>query len=111
MKNTDFADLEFKEGRPVLEYHFTETGASTKGVFEGYASVFNREDDNRDVIATGAFKQSLGEYERNGDMPKMLLNHGGMGGFLSSPSPEDLMPVGKWMAMSEDSRGLPSKGR
>src|SRR6266404_8269808 len=111
MKNTDFADLEFKEGRPVLEYHFTETGASTKGVFEGYASVFNREDDGGDLILPGAFKQTLSEYDHANDMPKMLLNHGGMGGFLSSPAPEDLMPIGKWTSMSEDSHGLQAKGR
>jgi len=111
MKNTDFADLEFKEGRPVLEYHFTETGPSTKGVFEGYASVFNREDDGGDLIIPGAFKQTLSEYDKAGDMPKMLLNHGGMGGFLSSPAPEDLLPIGKWSSMSEDSHGLQAKGR
>jgi len=59
----------------------------------------------------GAFKQTLAEYDQAGTMPKMLLNHGGMGGFLSSPAPEDLLPIGKWNSMSEDSRGLQTKGR
>src|SRR2546427_13032820 len=34
-----------------------------------------------------------------------------LGGFLSSPAPEDLMPIGKWTSMSEDSHGLQAKGR
>jgi hypothetical protein len=44
-------------------------------------------------------------------MPKMLLNQGGMGGWMSSPSPEDMLPIGKWKDMAPDSHGLQSKGR
>src|ERR1700740_268837 len=96
---------------PVFEYKFTEDGSNTKGSFEGYGSVFNVEDDYGDMVAPGAFKGTLAEHDRNGTMPKMLLNHGGMGGWLSSPSPDDMMPIGKWTQMSEDSRGLQCKGR
>jgi len=103
------AECEFRAAR--FEYRFTESGPTTKGQFEGYGSVFNNEDDFGDVIVKGAFRQTLIEHDRAGTMPKMLLNHGGMGGFFSSPSPEDLLPIGKWTTMSEDSHGLASKGK
>ena len=97
---------------PVFEYKFNEDGPTTKGSFEGYGSVFNNEDDYGDMVAPGAFKQTLAEYDRAGKMPQMLLNHGGMGmGFFSSPSPDDMMPIGKWTQMSEDGHGLNCKGR
>jgi uncharacterized protein len=103
-------ELEFKGAR--FEYRFTETDApTTKWCFEGYASVFNKEDDFGDVMLPGAFKQTLLDHEAAGTMPKMLLNHGGMGSFFASPAPEDLLPIGKWTSMHEDSKGLPSKGR
>ena len=45
-------------------------------------------------------------------MPKMLLNHGSMGGGLFGGSdPLADLPIGKWQALSEDSHGLASKGR
>ena len=103
-------ECEFKGAR--FEYRFTETdAAATKGSFEGYGSVFNNEDDYGDMMAPGAFTGTLADHEAAGTMPKMLLNHGGMGSFFSSPSPEDLLPIGKWTSMSEDSKGLQCKGR
>ncbi len=102
-------EFEFKAAR--FEYKFTETGPETKGAFEGYGSVFNQEDDGGDLIVPGAFKQTLLDHDKNGTMPKMLLNHGGLGGFFASPAPEDLLPIGKWNHMSEDSHGLVTKGR
>jgi HK97 family phage prohead protease len=94
-----------------FEYKFTETGTETKGSFEGYGSVFNEEDDGGDLMLPGAFKQTLLDHESAGTMPKMLLNHGGIMGWMSSPGPDDLLPVGKWSAMFEDAHGLQCKGR
>jgi HK97 family phage prohead protease len=102
-------DCEFRTSR--FEYKFAETDANSKGTFEGYASVFNNEDDYGDMMLPGAFKQTLADHDKAGTMPKMLLNHGGMGSFFASPSPEDLLPIGKWSSMTEDSKGLLSKGR
>lgn len=107
-KNVD-APCEYKGAR--FEYRFTESDSSAKGTFEGYASVFNNEDDYGDMMLPGAFKQTLAEHDRAGTMPKMLLNHGGMGSFFASPAPEDLLPIGKWTSMSEDTHGLASRGR
>ena len=45
----------------------------TDGSFEGYASVFHREDMSRDVVMPGAFAQSL--RERGAAGIKMLFQH------------------------------------
>ena len=102
-------ECEYKGAR--FEYKFTEEDAATQGCFEGYGSVFNNEDDGGDMVAPGAFKQTLLDHQADGTMPKMLLNHGGMGSFFSQPRPEDLLPIGKWNSMSEDAHGLECKGR
>jgi Escherichia/Staphylococcus phage prohead protease len=51
-------------------------------------------------------------HQANGTMPKMLLNHGSMGGGLfGGADPMADLPVGAWNTMSEDSHGLQCKGR
>jgi len=62
-----------------------------KGMFSGYASVFNQIDSYGDTILPGAYKDTL---EVNG-MPKMFLQH---------ESWE--LPIGKWMKAEEDNHGL-----
>ena len=49
------------------------TDADASGVFEGYASLFDREDLGRDVIVPGAFRQSLSERGAQG--VRMLYQH------------------------------------
>lgn len=67
------------------------------GMFEGYASVFNREDLGRDVILPGAFQDTL--KRRNTSDVKMLFQH----------DPSEL--IGVWEDIREDSHGLLAKGR
>ena len=83
-----------------------ETGASlaldTKavsdsGVFEGYASLHGTVDLGRDVVMAGAFTKSLAE--RPAATVKMLRQH------------DRGHPVGTWIAMKEDGRGLFVKGQ
>ncbi len=94
-----------------FEYKFIEEGAPA-GTFEGYGSVFGNEDDNGDVILPGAFASVLARHQAKGTMPKMLLNHGSMGGgFFGTSDPMADLPIGKWTSISEDSHGLPVKGR
>ena len=88
-----------------------KASVETPGLFEGYGAVFSNIDLGGDMIAPGAFKGSLETWQTKGKLPKMLLQHGGMGGFLSAPAPDDLVPIGKWLAMSEDSTGLSVKGQ
>ncbi len=67
------------------------------GVFEGYASVFNRQDLGRDVVMPGAFRDSL--KERGAAGVRMLFQH------------EPNTPLGVWEKIYEDARGLFVRGR
>ena len=70
------------------------------GVFEGYASTFGGPPDMQDdIIARGAFAKSLDEHKARGTRPAMLWMH----------DPE--RPIGTWLAITEDSRGLAVTGR
>lgn len=76
----------------------TELGAvDRKGVFEGYASLFNRQDLGRDVVLPGAFRASLARRGAGG--VRMLFQH--------DPSE----PIGVWERIYEDARGLFVRGR
>lgn len=81
---------------------------ATDGSFAGYGAVFGNTDAYGDVIAKGAFKETLRDARKNGGhMPPMLLNHGG--GFFGSP--EDDLPIGLWTEMREDDTGLYVEGQ
>ncbi|WP_045836043.1 HK97 family phage prohead protease [Hyphomicrobium sp. 99] len=74
-----------------------EAKALDDGVFEGYASLFNREDLGHDVIAPGAFRDSL--LNRGAARIKMLFQH------------DPAEPIGVWDEIREDARGLFVRGR
>lgn len=96
----------------VFEYKFTDNDGDEAGTFEGYGSVFGNKDSYGDVMAPGAFQKTLARHKSAGTMPKMLLNHGSMGGSLFGGSdPMADLPIGKWTSMSEDANGLQVKGR
>lgn len=70
------------------------------GEFEGYGSTFGGEPDSYgDVIAPGAYADSLTAHRAAGTMPKMFWQH----------NPAE--PIGKWVEASEDTRGLLLKGK
>jgi Escherichia/Staphylococcus phage prohead protease len=96
----------------AFEYKFVEGDGNVTGTFEGYGSVFNNEDDGGDVMLPGAFQKTLDAHDAGGTMPKMLLNHGSMGGSpFGGNDPMADLPIGKWTKMSEDNHGLAVKGR
>ncbi len=70
---------------------------SADGTFEGYASLFNREDMGRDVILPGAFTESLKKRSANGI--KLLYQH------------DPAEPIGVWEHIREDAKGLYARGR
>ena len=76
------------------------------GTFAGYGSVSGNVDAMGDVIQQGAFAETLGEWRDKGKWPPMLLQHGGWG--LGA---DDMLPVGQWTDMTENSRGLKVEGR
>jgi len=66
------------------------------GAFSGYASVFGGVDSYRDTIMPGAYKSVIDRIKAgSARMPKMFINH---------KSYE--LPVGKWLSMEEDDKGL-----
>ncbi len=71
--------------------------AGQDGLFEGYASLFNREDLGHDVILPGAFRDSL--RRRGPPGVKLLFQH------------DPNQPIGVWLAISEDARGLYVRGQ
>jgi HK97 family phage prohead protease len=70
---------------------------SLDGVFEGYASLFNKEDLGRDIVLPGAFRHSIAERGASG--VKMLFQH------------DPTQPIGVWTRIAEDARGLHVRGR
>jgi HK97 family phage prohead protease len=71
--------------------------ADADGSFEGYASLFNREDLGRDIVLPGAFRESLASRGTRGI--KLLFQH------------DANQPIGVWTTIEEDSRGLYAQGR
>jgi HK97 family phage prohead protease len=66
------------------------------GEFEGYASTFGNVDRGGDVVEAGAFAKTL---KKGASKVKMLFQH--------DPS----QPLGKWLEMAEDRKGLWVKGK
>lgn len=85
-----------KRTAPVLEIKaLKETGE-----FEGYGSTFNGEPDAYgDVIAPGAYTDSLATHRAKGTMPKLFWQHNAD------------EPIGKWAGAKEDDHGLLLQGK
>jgi hypothetical protein len=71
--------------------------AGQRGVFAGYASLFGVPDSAGDVVMPGAFAASLARRGTNGI--RMLFQH------------DASKPIGTWIELREDSRGLFVRGR
>jgi uncharacterized protein len=67
------------------------------GVFQGYASLFGKRDQQGDVVVAGAFAESL--RLKGADGIRMLFQH----------NPAE--PVGTWIEIEERLRGLWVRGR
>lgn len=89
-----------------FEFKFKDDKAAL-GTFEGYGAIFGNTDAYGDVIAKGAFKETLRDYRRRKKSPPMLLQHGGS--FMGSA--DDLVPIGVWEELEEDDTGLKATGR
>ena len=67
------------------------------GVFEGYASLFDKADLGHDIVLPGAFRETLAG--RAPEDIKMLFQH------------DPGQPIGVWLKLHEDARGLFVRGR
>lgn len=83
---------------PTVESIFgPRTTIDADGVVEGYASLFGAIDQARDMVAPGAFRQSL--RLRGLRRIPMLFQH------------DPAEPIGVWLELAEDFRGLRARGR
>ncbi|MEH6721045.1 MAG: HK97 family phage prohead protease [Aurantimonas endophytica] len=95
MKIKDAALL-IKQAAPVLDIKALDKS----GEFEGYGSTFGGEPDSYgDVIAAGAYADSLAAHKARGTMPKMFWQH------------DSSEPIGKWLEAEEDDSGLLMRGK
>ena len=85
-----------KKTAPLLEIK----ALKESGEFEGYGSTFGGEPDAYgDVIAAGAYSDSLAAHKAKGTMPKLYWQH----------NPGE--PIGKWLGATEDDHGLLLQGK
>lgn len=69
---------------------------NNKGLFKGYASIFNSPDLTNDIIIQGAFRKSLAQ--RGANKIKMLYQH------------DASQVIGFWQTITEDAQGLYVEG-
>ena len=90
----------FGETTPEREVKFAPVDLKSfeaDGTFSGYASLFNGVDLGRDLVMPGAFRDSLRLRGARG--VKLLFQH----------DPNE--PVGVWLELNEDGRGLHARRR
>ena len=86
-----------KRANPIDCCELKIDSANKKGEFEGYASVFGGNDSYNDTIHPGAFKSSI---KSRSESVKMFVNHDSY-----------QIPVGDWMHLEEDKKGLFGVGK
>ena len=93
-----FARHEKGAGMPKYKMASGEAMMPADGIVEGYASTFDREPDSYgDVVAKGAFEDSLARWRESGKPIPLLYGH-------STEDPE--YNIGKVVEAYEDERGL-----
>ena len=76
------------------EYGFKVKSVSEEGIFEGYGSVWDVIDSYQEIVARGAFAESLEAHKAKGRMPALLWQH------------RSGEPAGVFLEMEEDGIGL-----
>lgn len=82
-----------------LERPFELKSIDEKGIFTGYGSVFGNVDSYKEVVAQGAFAESLAQWKDAGRLPPVLWQH------------RSGEPLGPYIEMREDTHGLWLKGQ
>ena len=80
------------------QFAFKADTLTAEGQFEGYGSVFGVMDSYREIVAPGAFTDSLKAIAKSGDPLPMLWQH------------RSFEPIGSFSALEEDARGLKVTG-
>lgn len=82
-----------------IERPFEVKAVDEDGTFTGYGSVFGVKDSYEEIVAPGAFAESLAAWKSAGRLPPVLWQH------------RAGEPVGPYLEMAEDSIGLSLKGQ
>src|SRR4029079_4086873 len=82
---------------PTHDFARPATAIAADGTVEGYASLFGELDQARDMVMPGAFEASL--RRRGVRRVPMLFQH------------DPAEPIGVWLELREDLRGLYARGR
>ncbi len=83
----------------TLDFDFELKSLSDSGTFSGYGSVFGVKDSYNEIVAPGAFSESLAMQKSLGRMPAMLWQH------------RSAEPLGVYTSMVEDNLGLKLEGQ
>lgn len=83
----------------TLDFGFELKSLDDAGKFAGYGSVFNVKDFYGEIVAPGAFTESLAASKAAGRLPAMLWQH------------RSAEPLGVYTDMNEDSIGLQVEGQ
>lgn len=81
------------------DFAFELKAISETGMFSGYGSVFGIVDSYKEIVAPGAFKESLAKHREKGTLPAMLWQH------------RSAEPMGVYTSMAEDEIGLKVEGQ
>lgn len=82
-----------------LERPFEVKAVDDAGVFTGYGSVFGNVDSYQEIVAPGAFSESLAAWKDAGKLPPVLWQH------------RSGEPIGPYLELREDTHGLFAKGQ
>jgi len=83
----------------TMDFGFQIKSVSEAGTFTGYGSVFGVKDSYDEIVAPGAFAESLTNHKTKGTMPALLWQH------------RSGEPIGVYTKMEEDSIGLMVEGQ
>lgn len=81
------------------DFAFELKSIQEDGTFDGYGSVFGVKDSYDEIVAAGAFAESLAKHKAMGTMPALLWQH------------RSGEPCGVYAEMSEDNIGLKVSGK
>ena len=82
-----------------IERPFEVKAVQENGVFEGFGSIFGNVDTFKEVVAPGAFSDSLVQWKQSGKLPPVLWQH------------RSGEPIGPYLDMEEQPVGLWVKGQ
>lgn len=82
-----------------IDRPFEVKAVDDAGIFTGYGSVFGNVDSYQEIVAPGAFAESLAAWKDAGKLPPVLWQH------------RSGEPVGPYLELREDSHGLWAKGQ